>query len=237
MKKFLLAGAAAAGLTFAASGAQALSIGTTPASNDVIGVTEGWFGATWFLVAGAATTIDVYYLGKEAGFTNTFVFNGTTFVNTASTANPIAGGGPSSLFGGPATAAPLLVGASLTPVGLLDFSFTANSGSSSVTNATNTEPPPVGITPNFFSTVTTCGADINTCVFDTTLNGSTASSGNTLLLALDDGGAGPDDNHDDLVVVIKISGGNFQIPEPTTLGLLGAGLLGLGLAARRRRKV
>ena len=29
----------------------------------------------------------------------------------------------------------------------------------------------------------------------------------------------------------------FQVPEPTTLGVMGMGLLGLGLALRRRRKV
>jgi hypothetical protein len=65
-----------------------------------------------------------------------------------------------------------------------------------------------------------------------------ASGGNTLLLALDDGGGGsvPDDNHDDLVVRITLEGGSFQVHEPATLGLFGAGPLGLGFAARRRRQ-
>lgn len=237
MKKLLLATVAAAGMALASVGAQAAVVGSTPGPaasnpNNVIGAVEGWFGANLYLIAGANTMLDVYFLGREAGFTNSFTINGNTLVTSGP---PPASTGLSTWFGG--TTAPTLVGSSLTAPGLISFVFDVLSTGGSVTNGSNLLPPPgpgTG-TPNFFVSLTSTEI-AGVPQFDTNVNGVTPGSGTWALLALDDGGAGPDDNHDDLVVVLHISNGSFGIPEPATLGLLGAGLVGLGMAARRRRK-
>ncbi len=106
MKRLLLAGTAALGLTFGAAAAQAAVIGTIPggaaANNGVIAPLskiEGWYGADIYL-SGGPSEITATLIGYEASFTNRFVWNGSTILT--------GGGGTTGTLGSPIGTAAVL---------------------------------------------------------------------------------------------------------------------------------
>lgn len=199
-----------------ATSANALTAGYIPddgSTNDFtskfgVNAFGGYFGAQIYLV-GATADLQFDYYGAEAGYHNEFNFGGVELFDHPG--------------GNTASATPL----NITPVvvenvspGLLNFSFDYNNNAGSVVNGSNPDNQIFNL-PNFFVT------------FDITRQTAGGpTGGQSVWLFLDDG-ATSDDNHDDMLVKISITNGQFSIPEPTTLLLLGLGLI--GLAGMRRK--
>lgn len=88
---------------------------------------------------------------------------------------------------------------------------------------------------------TFCAVTVNSCLTNAGNNSTRVNSfqsigmwltdgGSTAWLLWDDSGANMDDDHDDLVIRLR----HRRVPEPGTLALFGAGLIGFALLRRRR---
>jgi hypothetical protein len=152
----------------------------------------------------APGSITVDYFGKEAVFSNSFQWAGQSLRTTPA---PLVDPWSQRTLG------TFSVGS-----GVLNYAFCTDGG-----QVAGPAVPP------------TCYPNANE---DTTPIGTLVSIGisivtpTTAWLLFDDGGAGPDDNHDDMV--IRLTYRATPVPEPATLGLLGVGLVGAGVVARRR---
>lgn len=188
-----------------------LAAGSTTNTNDIIGTQTGYFGGN--LSENTTYSITFTYLGKEAGFTNDFVFTigNVQVFTTASAAN--------------ATYTATGLGAGFVPF-KFDTNLTGTPGS--VANGSNAAHN--AATPNFFVSFGTFAGNVFT--------GTNALSGLTGVIGLDDNGGSNDGDYDDLVVKFEVTergGQGPAAPEPATWAMMLLGFAGVGFMAYRRK--
>ena len=211
-----------------------ITSGNTPSSNDIIGVTPGYFGANLYVDQSAIITFT--YLGYEAAFNNEFFQLGDTAVFKTGSTNT----GVSVSFA--------------INAGLIGFKFTTDGITpKSVSDGTNRSYSNSGA--GFFVSFGTFDSDNDftpsTKVTEsrvyknhhwiTEYHSTPVTSGVSGIIAFDDGGAHPNDkDYDDLVIKFVVeSRPNAPppaVPEPATWAMMILGFAGVGFLTYRRRK-
>ncbi len=229
----VLTTAAQAGTLTISGGTSGFIPGGAPASNTFLdgvffpGLTtiQGYYGSQILYTVLGIGNVTIDYFGAEAGFHNQFLYAGVLpnagFDHTAGLQKAVNNTTPIS-----SASFALASGTSA----ILDFSYSVNGA---------TAPTPGGGPKNGINPINTPGSQPNffaACDPVQAAGPATATNCDTIWVFLDDNGAGDDDNHDDYLVRITVTDTPRDVPEPASFALIGSGLLGLGLIARRVRK-